>query len=105
MPKQTKTKTLAKPTTATAKAAGISRAPSTVSVHEVYALDEFKRRTGLDKAAIRQARRKGLKVVKVGRRSFVIGQDFATYLAQSTDALDGLTTPATDLKSFAASEI
>ena len=59
-----------------------SREPlAAVSVHEIYPLEIFKARTGLAGWAMRMAQRNGLRVVKVGRRQFVRGVDFAEYLA------------------------
>jgi hypothetical protein len=46
----------------------------------VYPLEVFRQRTGLDTWAMRQARRAGLKVRRVGRRAFIIGADFLRYL-------------------------
>jgi hypothetical protein len=55
-----------------------------VSVHEVYPLPVFKQLTGLGGWALREARRAGLPVAKVGRCSYVRGQDFADYLEKVT---------------------
>ncbi len=55
----------------------------------VYRLDEFKRRTGLGDFAIRQARRHGLRVFRMGGKSFVRGADFSAYLDRA-DALDSV---------------
>jgi hypothetical protein len=60
----------------------IQSAMAPLSVHEVYPLEIFKRRSGLDDWALRQARRNGLRVLTVGRRRFVRGSDFAVYLDQ-----------------------
>lgn len=53
-----------------------------ISVDEVYPLEVFKEPTGLAGWALRAARRAQppLRVTKVGRRSFVTGKDFASYL-------------------------
>ena len=45
-----------------------------------YSLPVFQSITQLGDSAMRQARRKGLAVRKVGRRSFVYGQDFNDFL-------------------------
>ena len=45
-----------------------------------YPLDEFQRRSGLGRHAMREARRKGLKVLRLGSRAFVRGEDFNTFL-------------------------
>ena len=46
-----------------------------------YPLDEFQRRSGLGRHALRQARRQGLKVRRLGGRAFVCGGDFNLFLA------------------------
>ena len=53
-----------------------------ISVDAIYPLEVFKALTGLAGWALRQARRAHppLRIVKVGRRSFVRGSDFAAYL-------------------------
>lgn len=45
-----------------------------------YDLQQVKNRLGLGTAAIRTARRKGLIVRKVGRKSFILGADILEYL-------------------------
>ena len=57
------------------------RSPGVVSRYEVYTLDEFKRRTGLSEAALRTARRSGLKVDYRQGRAFVRGESWYAYLA------------------------
>ena len=52
---------------------------------ELYPLVDLKRRAGLSVAALRQARRKGLRVQYIGRRGFVLGSDLIEYAAQSSD--------------------
>ena len=51
-----------------------------IDARHVYSLDEASRRMGLGTAAIRQARRNGLKIRKLGRRSYVLGEDVIEYL-------------------------
>ncbi len=48
----------------------------------MYPLQEFQERSGLGKAAMREARQKGLTVRKVGRRHFVLGKDFIAYVQE-----------------------
>jgi hypothetical protein len=58
-------------------------APSTlgpVSFDETYDLGTFKRLSGLSDWALRMARRKGLKIRKVGKRKYVVGRDWAEFL-------------------------
>lgn len=47
-----------------------------------YPLDEFQRRSGLGRHAMRQARKDGLKVRRLGGRAYVRGEDFNTFLEQ-----------------------
>lgn len=49
---------------------------------KVYPLPQFSEMSGLGARAIRSARRKGLRVRRVGRRGFVSGDDFIDYLEQ-----------------------
>lgn len=63
-------------------ARAVQAALAPLSVHEVYPLEVFKQRSGLDAWALRQARRNGLRVVTIGRRRFVTGADFVAYIEQ-----------------------
>ena len=45
----------------------------TIRADEMYTLQRFKELTGMGAAALRVARRNGLKIRKVGRRKFVVG--------------------------------
>ena len=62
--------------------------PGVISANEIYTLDEFERRSGLGKAATREARRSGLKVRRIeltrplGLRSYVLGSDWIEYVRQ-----------------------
>ncbi len=47
-----------------------------------YGLAELQKRTGLGKAAMRTARRKGLQVRYVAGRAFVRGEDWLSYVEQ-----------------------
>lgn len=53
----------------------------------LYPLPVFEEHSGLSKAAMRTARRNGLRVLRVGGRAFVLGSDFIEYVlkAQSAD--------------------
>jgi hypothetical protein len=53
---------------------------SFIKSDEVYTLEEFTRRTGLRDWAMRTARRAGLRTVRVGKRTFIHGRDFFTFL-------------------------
>ena len=48
----------------------------------IYPLPIFKKMAGLSDWALRQAKRDGLNVRTCGRRSYIVGADWATYLAQ-----------------------
>ena len=48
-----------------------------------YSRAEFLKRTGLTVAAFRAARRNGLKVRKCGKRTYITGQDWLSFLLQS----------------------
>jgi hypothetical protein len=48
--------------------------------HKVYTLNRFKEITQLGKHAIRQMRRRGLKVARSGGRAFILGSDFSDFL-------------------------
>jgi hypothetical protein len=55
-----------------------SRQP--IRVDEVYTLADFQKRTGLGRAGIRAARRRGLPVRQCGRNRYVSGADWAEFL-------------------------
>jgi len=63
-----------------------------------YQLREFQRITGLGDSALRAARRKGLTVRRVGRLSFVRGQDFHHYLQNLPDSGRGRLVTAYDCR-------
>jgi hypothetical protein len=46
----------------------------------LYPLAVFKRHTGLGDAALRSARRNGLRVLRVGGRGSILGSDFIEYV-------------------------
>jgi hypothetical protein len=48
--------------------------------HKAYPLAEFARQTGMNKAALRSARRSGLPVRYHGNKGFVLGADFLQWL-------------------------
>jgi hypothetical protein len=48
-----------------------------------YSLESFKRASGLGTAALREARRTGLVVRRVGVRSFILGRDFLAWLERN----------------------
>jgi hypothetical protein len=63
-------------------------APLTIERDKLYPLAEFVRITNFGRHAMRQARRRGLKVHYSGNRAFVHGADFFAYL-DSAGGADG----------------
>jgi hypothetical protein len=55
-----------------------------IKADELYTLHEFKRRLGLNDAALRAARRKGLHVYRVHGRGFILGRDGIDYVTQTS---------------------
>ena len=49
----------------------------------VYGLAEFKARSGLGDAGLRNARRAGLRILYAHNRGFVLGDDFVEYLRRA----------------------
>lgn len=76
---------IAKPTTK----AKTAPSPGVIEANAAYTLPEFCRRARLAKWGMREARRRGLKVVRVGRVSYVLGADFLSFLASQSAAADG----------------
>lgn len=64
--------------------------PGEITGDAVYTLDELNARLGLGKGALRQARRQGLKVRRIGRRSYVMGRDVIDWM-ETTAKLVGAT--------------
>lgn len=58
-----------------------SYVPGEIRDDSSYTLAEFERITGQGRAAIRAARRRGLKVRRVGRTNFILGREWNEYLA------------------------
>ena len=54
--------------------------PGVILADAAYSLAQVKERIGLGTAAIRTARRKGLIVRRIGRRTFVMGRDLLAYI-------------------------
>ncbi len=51
-----------------------------IEPHVLYPLPVFKTHTGLGDAALRAARRNGMRVLRVGGRGFILGSDFIEYV-------------------------
>jgi hypothetical protein len=70
-----------------AKTATLDRpkAPGLVSADCLYTLAEVQERLKLGQAAMRQARRAGLRVRKIGRRRYVLGRDLLAYVDDASN--------------------
>ena len=55
-------------------------APGLVSADTLYTLAEIQERLKLGQHAMRQARRAGLRVRRIGRRAFVLGRDVMAFI-------------------------
>ena len=56
-------------------------APGHITGDALYTLDEIRERLRLGDHAMRQARRAGLKVRRIGRRGYVLGSDVIEFIA------------------------
>jgi hypothetical protein len=56
---------------------------------KTYPLPNFMQVTGWGRHALRHARQKGLRVVKVSGRCFVRGKDFSDFLGRLSDDQEG----------------
>ncbi len=67
-----------------------SRPPGVIRADEVYTLPEFKARVGFkNDAALRSARRNGLKVLYAHRHGYVRGADWLDYLESLGTSTEG----------------
>ena len=62
------------------------KTPGVIRADEAYELREFARRCRLGEFALREARQKGLKVISVGRRRYVLGRHWLEFLEQQAGA-------------------
>ncbi|QDT84775.1 hypothetical protein [Gimesia chilikensis] len=53
----------------------------------LYSLEEFKQVSGMGNWALRQARKAGLKMLKIGNRKFVKGQAFIDFLDSQNEEI------------------
>ena len=58
--------------------------PGLIEAGAVYTLPEVQQRLQLGDHALRQARRAGLRVRRVGRRAYVLGSDIIQFIEQSS---------------------
>lgn len=59
-----------------------------ISADSMYTLSEIRARLGLGTYALREARRRGLPVRKIGRRSYVLGKDILNFAVGDRKAVD-----------------
>jgi hypothetical protein len=55
-------------------------APGVIEAAAVYTLSEFAARMNMTRSAMREARRLGLKVRRIGKRAFVLGRDAIEFI-------------------------
>ena len=58
---------------------------SVLSVGEIradasYAVEQFRAANGLSKSALAEARRRGLRILRLGKRSYILGKDWLSFL-------------------------
>lgn len=64
------------------------KAPSgVISIHEVYTLEEARRRLRWTESSMRSARRRGLKLLPCGKRKYVAGREILRFLESQADSL------------------
>ena len=56
--------------------------PGVISVHELYTLEEAKRRLRWTESALRTARRQGLKLLSCGKRRYLSGREIVRFLEE-----------------------
>ena len=59
-----------------------------------YPLADFQRRTGFGDAAMRAARKAGLRVIYVHKRPFILGADFILYLQEAGEVPEVTNSPS-----------
>lgn len=57
-----------------------SPGPGVISLFEIYRIDEAQRRLGWSASALRSAKRRGLVVLKSGKRSYLTGREIFRFL-------------------------
>ena len=53
--------------------------PGVISVHELYTLEEARKRLRWTESALRAARRRGLKLLSCGKRKYVSGKEIVRF--------------------------
>jgi hypothetical protein len=54
--------------------------PGVISIHELYSLEEARKRLRWSESALRAARRRGLKLLSCGKRKYVSGKEIVRFL-------------------------
>lgn len=62
------------------------RYPGIVTAGCVLTLEEFRRRMRMTQSALKAARRHGLPLKKIGKRLFIMGEDFVEYARAQPDS-------------------
>ena len=57
-----------------------------ISIHELYQVEEAKRRLGWTDSAYRAATRRGLQVLESGKRRYISGQEIFRFLSSESSA-------------------
>lgn len=57
-----------------------------ISADQILTLEAVRQELGLGSAALREARRKGLKIRRIGRRGYVFGADLIEFIRAQSDA-------------------
>lgn len=56
--------------------------PGALTADAIYTLDEVKARMRMSDSGLRQMRRNGLKVHRVGKRGLIVGREFIEFVQQ-----------------------
>ena len=56
--------------------------PGVISIHEIYTAEELFRRVGIGRAGIDEAKKRGLRVTRFGRKRVIRGADIDRFLAE-----------------------
>lgn len=67
---------------------GVGTAPGVISEQEIYRLDEAVARLGWSQSALRSARRRGLRVLRSGKRAYLSGREIVRFLEADNVSFD-----------------
>ena len=59
--------------------------PGVISVHELYTLEEARKRLRWTESSMRAARRRGLRLLSSGKRKYVTGREIIRFLENRQD--------------------